>query len=273
MTYRDRRGVPRASYQSRSGRFRATALIAVATLSVAAPLLAAEVKVGGIQVVGPGFGKDGSELTAFNSFNPGTKLFLVIDAGSPGKVVEILDDDCSVASMTDDTGKNLLEGVDWGSFPAVSDDKRYGSIELTSNGRPAAGATKIMVEGTLVYQTSQGTDLHTIEKFSLTKGTGVPWKGGEVKVGDVEESEWSEGIEIGLEMTAGLKDQIKEIRFYDSSGAQIETGSSGYMVMGSAATLTFGLASKVDEVSLEIETWKGLEAVSIPFELAVGLGI
>jgi hypothetical protein len=247
--------------------------VVAGSLALGAPLLAAEVKVGGIQVVGPGFGKDGSEMTAFNTFNPGTKLFLVLDSGAPGKVVEILDDDCSLDSMTDDTGKNLLEGVDWGGFPDVSEDKRYGSIELSSNGRPAAGATKIMLAGTLVYQTSEGSDVHKIKKFPLTAGTEVSWKSGAAKVGEVTESEWSEGVEVSLETTRAIYEQIKEIRFYDASGAQIETGGGGYMIMGNEATLTFSLEKKVDEVSLEIETWKGLKAESVPFSLTVGLGI
>jgi hypothetical protein len=256
------------------GRRAAVAFTALAGLLAGAPLLlAAEVKVGGLQIVGPGFGKDGSELTAFNSFNPGTSFYLVIDAGSPGQVVEVLEDDCTITSMSDDTGKNLLEGVDWGSFPDVSEDKRYGGIDLTTNGRPAAGATKIMVVGTFAYQTSEGSDLHKIKKFGLTQGTEISWKTGKATVGDVVESEWSEGLEVNLEMTSALRDQIKEVRFYDASGAEIETSGTGYMVMGNEATLSYSLERKSTEVSMEIETWKGLKAVTVPFELTVGLGI
>lgn len=248
-------------------------VIALLAMLASSPLIAAEVRIGGLQIVGPGAGKDGRELSAFNTFSPGIKLYLVIDAGSPGQVVEILEDDCEVSAMTDDTGKNLLEGADWGSFPDVSEDKRYGAIELSANGRPAAGATKIMVEGSLAYQTSTGSDVHEIGKTALTKGTKLDWSGGDVTVGDVAESEWSEGIEVNLEMSASLMEKIKEIRFYRAGGEQLETGGSGYMIMGSAATLSFTLPEKEDEVSFEIETWKGLETERIPFSLTVGLGI
>ncbi|HVS62736.1 MAG TPA: hypothetical protein VMT85_04430 [Thermoanaerobaculia bacterium] len=251
----------------------AAAVVALACLISGAPLGAAEIKVGGLQVVAAGFGKDGSELTAFNSSNPGTTFYLVVDAGSPGQVVEILDDECAVTSMTDDTGKNLLEGVDWGSFPDVSEDKRYGAIELTTNGRPAAGATKIMVSGTFAYQTSEGSDVHEVKKFGLSQGAEVEWQTGKARIGEVVKSEWSEGIEVNLEMTAALRDQIKAVRFYDASGAVIETSASGYMVMGNEATLSYSLEKSADEVSMEIETWKGLKAELVPFELTIGLGI
>ncbi|HVS14041.1 MAG TPA: hypothetical protein VMV46_08955 [Thermoanaerobaculia bacterium] len=264
--------VARAPRPSRRVVRRLLSIALLGALALGSPLLAAEVKVGGLQVVGPGFGKDGSELTAFNTFNPGTKLFLVLDAGAPGQVVEILEDDCSLESMTDDTGKSLLEGVDWGSFPDVSEDKRYGSIEVSTNGRPAAGATKIMLAGTLVYQTSEGSDVHEIKAFPLTSGSEIKWKTGEAKVGEVAESEWSEGIELSLETTRAIYEQIKEIRFYDASGAQLENSGGGYMIMGNEATLSFSLEKKVDTVALEIETWKGLKAASVPFELTVGLG-
>lgn len=251
----------------------AAAAGAIACLAAGAPLVAAEVKVGGLQIVGAGYGKDGSEITAFNSFSPGMTLYLVVDAGSPGQVVEILDDDCEVTGMSDDTGKNLLEGVEWGSFPDVSEDQRYGGIELETNGRPAAGATKVTVSGAFAYQTAEGSDVHKIKKFGLTKGTEVEWKGGTATIGDVVESEWSEGIEVNLEMTSALRDQIKVVRFLDASGAPIETSSTGYMVMGNAATLSYSLERKASEVSMEIETWKGLKVEKVPFEISVGLGI
>lgn len=234
---------------------------------------AAEVKVAGIQIAGPGFGKDGREISAFNTYTPGTKLVLVVDASDgQGGIVEILDDDCSLEAMTDDTGKNLLEGVDWGAFPDVSEDGRYASIEVSSNGRPAPGAGSLTLKGKFAYLASAGTASEKVADVKLETGTEISWSGGEATVEAMEASEWSDGMELGLGMSAALKSQIKEIRFLGADGEDLEVEGSGYMVMGSHATLTFGLPEGLTEATLEIEWWEDLEEVELPFEITVGLG-
>jgi len=255
-------------------RFRPVAGVAIILLFASlASAGAAEVKVAGLQVVGPGFGKDGREISAFNSYSPGMNVVLVIVTGdSAGAIVEILDDDCSLESMTDDTGKNMLEGVDWGAFPDVSEDGRYGSIEVKSNGRPAAGASKVTLKGTVAYLSAAGSASEKVADVKLEKGTTFSWAGGKATVEAMEASEWSDNVELGLGMSAAQKSQIKEIRFFDGGGKELEVEGTGYMVMGSHATLTFGLPEGLTEATIEVEWWKDLEEVELPFEIEVGLG-
>jgi hypothetical protein len=229
------------------------------------------VKFAGIRIVGPGYGLNGSELRAFHE-SSGTTLSLLIQAPQNKKIVELNDDKCSLQLFSDDKGKNLLDDVDWGGFPQLSEDGRLALIEVSSKNTPSQDASQIMAKGTVNFVLGASASTEKIESLKLQVGTKVQLQQENIEVMKVEEE--NEGLTIVLQMTRRFVDNMKEIRFYTADGSPLEIMGRGSFTFGNVAQMEYALDSKTTPAALktEIDLWKELETVNHSFDLKSGLG-
>jgi hypothetical protein len=242
-------------------------------LLLATPLLAeGPVRVAGIQVVGPGLGANGSEVQPFRA-QPGLVLALAVDAPDGKSVIEVDDDGCVLESLTDDRGTNLLESVGWGPFPETTGDGRSALIEVRAQTRPAAGATRVRAKGALALLVAAGSESEKIAKLQVAAGQKVQTKRGTLELVEVAGDGGDAGATLTFSATAQIRDELKDIRFLGADGQPVELWGRGSMTMGSAVQLEYSLKEKPATVAIELEWWQGLAAVTVPFEVEVGLGL
>ncbi|MCK5146470.1 hypothetical protein KAR48_06915 [bacterium] len=230
------------------------------------------VHLAGLRVVGPGQGLNGTELQPFRE-SSGITLVLVVEVPAKKKIVELDNKKSSLSLFKDDKGSNLLDNVRWGSFPKISEDGRYALIEVSSKARPASKALKLEAQGLVHVIVAAASVTEKIENLKLEVGTTVivQQEGIEVLRASLE----SDDLVLVLQMRSTLKDNIKDIRFFSADGVAIDNNGTGSMTFGNSAQVEYYLSyqSIPKTISIELDLWRELEVLNIPFEIKAGLGL
>jgi hypothetical protein len=228
------------------------------------------VSVGGIRIVAPGVGEEGTEIRAFNE-SPGTSLALFVRVGGGAGIVEIDEDKSALNALTDDTGANLLEEARFGPFPKVTKDGSTGMVEVETRARPSAGATAITAEGTVVFTSSSGTKTQKVSNVKLEAGKTFKVGTSVVTIGDVAVDGEYGTLTLKLPRSALLT--IRELRFKDSKNQPIPVDRMGSGWMGDDAEISFRLPAAVKAANLELDVWQNLKEQSAAFTIKVGLSL
>ena len=249
--------------------------IVVAELFLSIPMILmggqeSTVQVAGLRVVGSGYGLNGTELRAFNQ-QSGTTLALVVQASENKKIIEVDDSKCSLVEFTDDRDHNLLDGVDWGGFPKITEDGRLAMVEVTSKNRPSQDATRIFAKGAISLRVAATDITEKIENLKPEVGTKVSigQEAAEVMKAEVENDRFTFVLQVSRKFMKNMKD----IRFY-SKGSPIEIWSQGSFTFGNASQLEYYLDinSIPEALKIEIDIWQELETLEHSFEVETGLG-
>ncbi|RMF70882.1 MAG: hypothetical protein D6744_18795 [Planctomycetota bacterium] len=224
--------------------------------------------------------KDHDDLRAFNQ-TPGTTIALLLRQPAGG-LIAIETDDSRLEAFRDDTGGDLLTGDDsyfgpFGSFPDVSDDQTLALFELSGPGMPAANAKTVTAKGVLkVKQATKSAKART-ENVVLAPETKFEVGDYAFVITEVGESEWSDAK---LSLTLKTKQDINAVRamrFFDADGAEIKADVEGSSSMRFGSNVTFevsyGLAKKVANATIEIDVWQDLKTIDLPFEVSAGVGL
>ena len=244
----------------------------VAIVAVAGTAAADEkgaVRVAGLQVVAAGAGKNGSELRAFHE-QSGVKLALVAEAPEGRFFVEVDDDRCELIKLVDSSGRDLLDGVDWDSFPDISEDGRFVLVDVGSKVRPAPGATTLVAHGSLHARVAAGTVTVKVDPFELREGFEFDVQGQSLHVVKLISED---GLTVMFQTSRSFDEDLKEVRFFDADGQPVEVWGRGSMTLGNSTQVEFNLEGNPESLSAEFELWQEPETVELPFELAVGLGL
>lgn len=228
------------------------------------------VSVGGLRIVGTGFGDNGTEERPFNEGN-GMTIVLVLKAPKGAGLVEIEDDDSTVEIARDDKGTDLRVDADFGSFPDITKDGSTGLIDLKLDARPAAGATSITVEGSVAVTSANGTRVQKATNVSLTKEKAFKLGTAAVTVGSVEPSE--EGVSVTFNLPRSAMSTIKTLRFKDAKGAVLEAEPTGSGYFNDNGEMMFRIKTKAKAVNIEADVWQGLKNELVPFTITFGLGL
>jgi hypothetical protein len=226
------------------------------------------VSVGGIRIVAPGVGEEGTEIRAFNE-SPGTALALFIRVTGGAGIVEIDEDKSALNALTDDTGANLLEEARFGPFPKVTKDGSTGMVEVETRARPSAGANSITAEGAVVFTSSSGTKTQKVPNLKLEAGKVFKVGTSTVTIGDLTTEGEYGTLTLKLPRTALLT--IREFRFKDPKGQAIPADRMGSGWMGDDAEISFRLPAAVKAANVELDVWQNLKEQSAAFTLKVGL--
>ena len=242
-----------------------------------------KVKTVGIRVIREVVGEDSDKLVPFNTFEKGTAVALLIESGG-ASIIKVDERASKIVSFKDDGGKDLMvnsKGFNrngLGSFPKVSEDGKAAVVEVNAAGVPDAGASKVVVEGTLVLQTASEKKAVKSAPFELKKGAAV-------KVGDIEMTLKSVGkpsfgddaVELGFETSNKGITMLASVKFYDESGKELESESRGSSSMGFGNKFTYGKDYSLKEavegkLVVEFEVWTDLAETEVPIKIAAGVG-
>lgn len=239
----------------------------------------AQVSVKGLRLVDKPYNGEDS-MRPFNWF-AGTAMAVQVDVPAGGLIE--LDRASELSAMTDDKGTNLIDRAEGrgitggiGGLPMISSDGRAALIEITGPGTPAAGAKFIRAKGTLVFKqaTTKTTfkDVVVLQKRSTADSGPIP-----LTITKVGKPEW--GSEpLGVTFRANQDTSaIADIRFFDVKGSPIEVRQAGTTRMGTPERMTvdisFALTRKVDVVNMEIDYWKDLRQLVVPFDIRASVGL
>jgi hypothetical protein len=226
------------------------------------------VTVGGIQVAKVAAPKDEMMSRPFNSEN-GTKLVLWIQM-APGQGLIEIDEDTSVLQrFADDKGTDL--GGRFDNFPDEFKDGSGGTFEISSTGMPAAGATRLMAEGTISLMIAEGTKPQRVANVALVNGKTFLLDKTTMTVADVSPS--SGGVSFSVKLPRQVMEGIKDVRFFDAKGGPIEGSRSGSGYMNDAAEMSFSVKPAVKSLTIEFDVWQGRRAIKVPFKVQAGLGL
>jgi hypothetical protein len=229
-----------------------------------------EIVIGGVRVVGPGFGKNRDEVRPFNE-GPGVAVALILKMPAGMGIVELDEDDCVLTSVTDDAGTDLGEQAKYGSFPKTTEDGTIGMIEIESKLRPAATATAVLAEGTLVFQASTGSKPTKVPNVKLEKDKTFKLGTTAITVTDVTPGAESTSIELGLPRS--VLNSIREVRFTDATGKVLESDRTSRGYMNDAASIGYRITGAGPAVTMEFEMWQNLRQQKVPFKIKTGLAL
>jgi hypothetical protein len=228
------------------------------------------VSIGGLRIVAPGMGEEGTEIRAFNE-SPGTSLTLFVKVADGTGIVEIDEDKSAINSIKDDTGANLLEEGRFGPFPKITKDGSTGMIEVETRGRPSAGATSLTTEGSIALTSSTGTKVQKVSNLKLESGRTFKVGAATVTVGEVTtEGEYGS---LTLKLPRSVFMTIKEFRFKEPKGAAVQADRMGSGWMGEDAEVSFRIPAALKAANLELDVWQNLKEQTVPFSLKLGLGL
>jgi hypothetical protein len=228
-----------------------------------------EISVVGVRIVGAGLGKNREEIRAFNE-RPGVAVAIAVKMPAGQGIVELDEDNCLLTSVTDDAGTDLGEQAEYGSFPKVSDDGSVGMIEIESRLRPAATATAIMAEGTLVFSASPGSKPTKVPNVKLEKGKTFKLGTTTVTLGEVTPGEETS---IELALPRSVLYSIRDVKFLKADGTPLEADRSGRGYMNDDATLSYRVKGAGAVVTIEFDMWQGLREQKVPFKIKTGLAL
>jgi hypothetical protein len=229
-----------------------------------------EVVVAGVRVVGPGFGKNRDEIRPFNE-GPGIAVALVVKMPAGQGIVDLDEDDCELTSVTDDAGTDLGEQAQYGSFPKTSDDGSVGLIEIESKLRPAATATAVLAEGTLVFNASPGSKPTKIANVKLEKAKTFKLGATTITISEVTPGSEDTSIELGLPRSVLYS--IRDVKFMDATGKVLESDRTSRGYMNDDASIGYRIKGAGAVVTMEFDVWQNLTQRKVPFKIKTGLAL
>ena len=229
-----------------------------------------EIVVAGVRVVGAGFGKNRDEIRAFNE-SPGVAVALVLKMPAGQGIVTLDEDDCELTSVTDDAGTDLGEQAQYGSFPKTSDDGSVGMIEIESKLRPAATASAILAEGTLVFSASPGSKPTKVANVKLEKDKTFKLGATTITISDVTAGSEDTSIELGLPRSVLYS--IRDVKFLDATGKVLESDRTSRGYMNDDASIGYRIKGAGAAVTMEFDVWQNLQQRKVPFKIKTGLAL
>lgn len=213
---------------------------------------------------------------------PGTTVTLFLNW--PDRALFGIDERAvAIKSFADDKGTNLLAYAKRGSGSpgtfsqvGVVTDGHRAKFVVQSPLTPAAGATKLILRGTIAGTYMTGLKTFRTEAVPLTDGT-------KFKVGNVELEISTPAVarngaaarQLELRRHGSLR-PVKSLRFLNGAkeikAEQTGGGSSGFGAILSE-TRSFALWENPPRVTVEAEVYTQTEAVPIPVNLDVAVGL
>lgn len=221
-----------------------------------------------------------------NGVNAGSSVHLLI-SGLDNPIVKLDDDNSTLDSATDSTGKDLLQeppakdngnfvsfsSGPIGAFPRVSDDGKQMIVEFTTPQAPAPGATGITYEGTLSVMVAAGKKTVKAEAVATAPGK-VQLGDASMQIAEYGPSDWEEGkFKLKIKLATKLLDAISSWKVTAPDGTELSDGPNSTMTMMNNAEVELTLEQKTDTINIELELFDGLDTIQVPVKAQVGLGI
>lgn len=220
------------------------------------------IRVTGLRVVAPSADRD---VRAFN-WTAGTAVALT--AKLPGAVISA--DGGKIKKFTLNNGQDLLPREAGNREPRSIDLSADGTLlgfEVQSEQLPEPGATSIAaLQGEVVCMAAGGTKVTDLAFPRLEKGAKGKHYGAEIT--GIEESKYNEGKkEVSIRFDLN-KDLIKDVKFFDGKGVQLESRRNGYSWSGNSGRMTYLCEGDLPaDGSVKIELYTDVKKHVMPFSL------
>jgi hypothetical protein len=233
--------------------------------------------------------------------HPGTSLAFWI-ADPENRLVAFDAKQSKLENFVDDKGTDLTELMpgpfNWSRFGVfrgshtTSPSANGFQLEVGGDSYPAPGATKISLKATLVFRRASSEKI--VEEKDVPVKTGRKSKAGDLQLSieAVSEEKMKENQErnrgfrgtdlpetkMGISLVAsGPLENIKGVLFFNPKGDEIKitmtsSGSQSSGLFGTTYTNDYWLAEKLDEVTVKITYYEGIETVKIPLNMETGVG-
>ena len=210
----------------------------------------------------------------------GTTVWLHVSiTGKP--IIKLDGRACMLTEFTDDKGTVLDKPgsvISWlGYFVPIAEDPHSCLQGLRSKKLPAAGASALTLDARLAFVCGNQPEIAQWD-VSLTEGTPVKLGMVAAKIRKVDKSTYGKR-KLRVTFTSSQTfDTIRKLVFLDSAGKEIKSrfvSSSKVKAFAGGTTYlrTYGLAKKVDKVTIKIDYWGKIETVTVPVKLNVQMGL
>jgi hypothetical protein len=214
------------------------------------------------------------------AFTPaGTGLDVTISA--PGKFILGIDAKASKLDHFTDDKKTKLDtsggfgGMTWLSdYAQITPDGEQCTVQLTARTAPMKEANKVLVKATVVLKCGAEEKTTEMKKIAVKRNT-------EAAIGSYTVKVLGEGSNFSggqVEVLSDARD-VKKAEFFDANGKALEIvappfrGNSFTGAGKMKQSISYFLPKKMDEVSVKITYFSKVEAMSVPFELSVSVGL
>ena len=247
-----------------------------------APAAVATIKAVGLSVAMHD-GSDSKSGSFAQSLDAGTIVHLMADFGDQIALEEI-EDDSTIEAFTDDVGTVLLEPGEAERFGfigmrnvEIAEDGHSARFYFTTNERPADGAKAVVLKASVVFVL--GRDLTTAKLDAVALKPAEKLTAGEhvMEIKSVGKPSWGDA-QLEVEFTSQQSFAgVKAIRFFDADGKEIESEVNGNSRMQANDYVVYGrtlwLMKAVDVATVEIDYYAETEAVTVPVDVTVGVGL
>ena len=240
------------------------------------------IDVAGLRIVTKGHKAGDNEIRAFN-WSKGTSVALLIL--SEGKSIVKLDEEASTfTAFSDDKGTDLLKtksrfsnkAVQFSMAKIAEGGKALG-VSVETEGLPAKGAMSLTLKGELAVSVASKSELKKSAELIVKEGESFELNGQEIKIKTAEKPKWGDDeLDLTIVSKKSLKD-YKSVIFYDAAGKKVKfkrKGSSWGGFNGNMSySLTLGFEKKHQKLVMGAEIWTDLEAVKVPLDQKIGVGL
>jgi hypothetical protein len=195
-----------------------------------------------------------------------------------GNVVSV-DKALRVQKFADDKGTDFGNGLVKARFSSeegvqcsLATHRRECTFWLGSATLPAAGAEKLLVDGSLNLQVGVGEKSAASKKLALKLGQ--EFEVGEMKLKVQEIS--TEGLEGAFHVTFSSREtlgQLKAVECTDGEGKTVAAGMDDRYGRRGAGVLGITLARPVKELTLRVVQYEKIESLKVPVKLEVKVGL
>jgi hypothetical protein len=204
-------------------------------------------------------------------------LARVADAGER-LIVELLREESKVARFVDDQGTDLAAGFDetFGPFDMqtqVSGDQLRIAAAVKTDTKPAAGATRLELEGTLALFCASEKEQVESEAADLAKGAQLAAGSYSFEVTGIGKPDWGDAE---MAITLRTKADVGAITGWwivtpDGEAVELDQTMTGRML--GVTDVTLNAPRKLARGALRVERWADGATLELPFSVKAGLGL
>lgn len=197
----------------------------------------------------------------------------------PGRNMIKLDKSASKYTLIDDQGRSLVPATEFDGktqffAPSFSDNRTVLKCTLGSPTPPAHGARQLHVQGQLSVLCATGRETSPLLELPANNG-------GQLKVGPLTftlaeskiSTENDKSVRLVRLEVGRIGHLIDKLEFVDATGKPVEMKAAGWMTFNGIEARDYHLDPKLTRLQMRVTYFTKSEAVVVPLDLKIGVGM